>query len=509
MLSLHRRRSARKTTPARITAAALIGSAATVATLVATDIVPVPSWALPGVDVASHQHPGGVSAIDWQAVAASGQKFAFIKATEATGYVNPFFSTDSFKAQEAGIMPGSYHYAKPSIGSARAQARYYAATLATGPQPSLPPVLDLEESGGLTVAQLQQWVREFVDEIRAQTGRDPIMYTYYSFWIDKMGDTTEFSHLPLWLAYFSDTLPDYIPGGWDEPTFWQYSDSGSVDGIQTKVDLNEYNGDDAQLQALAKSSPSGTMVGDVAHDLAPVREATGEEAQVANKIEQATGVDIPLTNDFLMLLLGVAGGRIPPEALIDQGAKELEKQARDIDTDELAAQGAEMAENAQTAGGEAQAAQAKNKTASGATGAAGAETGAKAASPHASANAQKESRSHTKKADNSRAILSALTALSGALKDINANGKEIPVDALLAVVQKSPNGIKVGDLLKLLQTFEESQDWNAMLSNGQVEANPNALQNLAQIATQVKVAPAGTPLPPEAVQRAISAAAAH
>lgn len=544
MLSLPWRRSARKTTPARITAAALLGSAATVATLVATDIVPVPSWALPGVDVASHQHPGGVSAIDWQAVAASGQKFAFIKATEATGYVNPFFSTDSFKAQEAGIMPGSYHYAKPSIGSARAQAQYYAATLATGPQPSLPPVLDLEESGGLTVEQLQQWVREFVDEIRIQTGRDPIMYTYYSFWIDKMGDTTEFSHLPLWLAYYSDTLPEYIPGGWDQPTFWQYSDSGSVNGIQTKVDLNEYNGNDAELQALAESSPSGTMVGDVAQDLEPVREATVEEAQIANQIEQATGVDVPLTNDFLMLLLGVAGGRIPPEALIDQGAKELEKQAQDVDTEELAAQGAELAQNAQAAAdehaaangegqgtsaalkqGEIAAGVANNGEVVEAPGQAPAQDPAQvgqqaqhnaaeapahnAAQAPATGGAQEESRSATKEADNSRAVLSALTALAGALNDINHSGKEIPVDALLAVAQNAKDGIKVGDLLKLLQTFGETQDWHSKLSSGQVEADPNALQNLAQAAGHVKVAPAGTPLPPEAVQAAVAAATAQ
>ena len=115
MLSLPWRRSARTTVPARLTAAALLGSAATIATLVATDIVPVPSWALNGVDVASHQHPGN-SAIDWTSVKASGQNFAFIKATEGTGYINPYFTADSFKAQQAGVTPGSYHYARPGYG---------------------------------------------------------------------------------------------------------------------------------------------------------------------------------------------------------------------------------------------------------------------------------------------------------------------------------------------------------------------------------------------------------
>ena len=64
MISLPWRRTTRKSVPARLTATALAGTAFTVAALVATDIVPVPSWALEGVDVASHQHPGG-AAIDW------------------------------------------------------------------------------------------------------------------------------------------------------------------------------------------------------------------------------------------------------------------------------------------------------------------------------------------------------------------------------------------------------------------------------------------------------------
>src|SRR5947209_3761675 len=46
-----------------------------------------------GVDVSGWQHPGG-AAVDWNRVAASGVRFAVVKATEltATGlYTNPWF----------------------------------------------------------------------------------------------------------------------------------------------------------------------------------------------------------------------------------------------------------------------------------------------------------------------------------------------------------------------------------------------------------------------------------
>lgn len=320
MRSLPWRRHARTTTPARLTATVLFGSAATVAALVATDVLPSPSWAdLDGIDVAGHQHPGG-SAIDWQTVADSGQSFAFIKATEGTGYTNPYFSSDSAKASAAGVTPGSYHYARPEY-DARSQARYYASVLSTGVNPSLPPTLDLEETGGLGPEDLQNWVRDWIDEIKTLTGRDPIIYTYYSFWIGSMGNTTEFSEYPLWLAYYNEQLPDEIPGGWDAPTFWQYSGSGQVDGVITDVDLNTYYGSDAELQALAGSASAGTAVGNASDALRPIRDAAVAEAGLTNTVEHgasALGIpipDIPLTTDMLVNLLGLVAGEVGPEAV--------------------------------------------------------------------------------------------------------------------------------------------------------------------------------------------------
>ncbi|MEY8566348.1 glycoside hydrolase family 25 protein [Corynebacteriaceae bacterium 7-707] len=321
MLSLPWRRTARTTVPARLTAVTLFGSAATVAALVATDVLPVPSWALDGVDVASHQHPGG-AAIDWQSVAASGQSFAFIKASEGTGYVNPYFTSDSAKAAAAGVTPGSYHYAKPGTTDPRAEAQHYAATLATGVQPSLPPTLDLEESGGLGPEELQNWVRDWIDEIKNRTGRDPIIYTYQNFWINDMANTTEFSEYPLWLAYYNPTLPNEIPGGWNEVTFWQYSSEGQVDGIYTNVDMNTYYGTDEQLQALTGTPADGSAAGNVVDALKPITDAALGQAESANETEHQEaaggepGLDQPLSTDLLVNLLGLVGGTVGPEAVL-------------------------------------------------------------------------------------------------------------------------------------------------------------------------------------------------
>lgn len=433
MLSLPWRRTRRNSVPARLTAAAIFGSAASVAALVATDVIPVPTWAIPGVDIASHQHPGG-AAIDWQQVAASGQKFAFIKASESTWYTNPYFSSDSVKAQQAGVMPGSYHYARPGSGDPRAEARYYASVLATGPQPSLPPVLDLEESGGLPPAQLADWTREWIDEIKTLTGRQPIIYTYYSFWMNEMGNTTEFAEYPLWLAYYSDSLPADIPGGWNEVTFWQHSDAGNVPGIITNVDMNHYNGSDEQLAALAADMPTNTTAGQAASVLGAGQDIVNQEADVANAVEHATGVNMPIASDFMLQLLGVVGGRLSPEVLINNGLGQLSGPIL-----------------------------------------------------HEIANATGQSLEDVNgSVDTDSAMMPGLTALAGALGEAQQGGG-VPVDAILDLLNSAgaANGagsVDLGEVLTLIQRVGGTSDWAGKLQRGEIQVDPNALEGLARAA---------------------------
>ncbi|MBI8999703.1 hydrolase [Corynebacterium sp. CCM 8864] len=198
-----------------------------------------------GVDVASWQHPEG-AAINWREVSAAGHRFAFVKATEGIGYINPYFAADSQQARNAGMLIGSYHMARPNY-SATAQAAEYAAVLATQPQPSLPPVLDIEYAEDLGPVELSAWVREFVTEIERLTGRTPIIYTYRYFWQKNMANTSEFSDYPLWLAAYENRPPRDIPGGWNHMTFWQRADNAVVPGMVTVADVNLFNGSEQQL----------------------------------------------------------------------------------------------------------------------------------------------------------------------------------------------------------------------------------------------------------------------
>ncbi|SER79499.1 glycoside hydrolase family 25 protein [Corynebacterium cystitidis] len=212
-----------------------------------------------GVDVAGHQHPGG-NAIEWSSVAADGQRYAFIKATEGYGFTNEFYAQDVEAANNAGLLTGAYHYARPATDP-HIQAAHFATVMAQAPATSLPPVLDIEVSEGLSPVQLQDWTRTFLKELKALTGKTPMIYTYRYFWHDAMANTSEFSEYPLWLAAYQNHAPAPV-GGWSTISFWQRSDNGRVAGIDTPVDMNLFNGSEGQLGAFAAgnlASPGGVL----------------------------------------------------------------------------------------------------------------------------------------------------------------------------------------------------------------------------------------------------------
>ncbi|KAG5646348.1 hypothetical protein DXG03_003671 [Asterophora parasitica] len=75
-----------------------------------------------GIDVSSWQ-PG----INWANVKANGIEFAYIKATEGTGYLSSEFSNQYIGATNNNIIRGGYHFARPDVSSGAVQANYFLA----------------------------------------------------------------------------------------------------------------------------------------------------------------------------------------------------------------------------------------------------------------------------------------------------------------------------------------------------------------------------------------------
>jgi lysozyme len=210
-----------------------------------------PDSIVDGIDVSSHQH--NVAPVsDWVQARSAGTDFAYVKATEGTEYVNPNWFGDINLARLTGIRGGNYHFARPSDapGDAVAQANIFATATIGSPAPTLAPVLDLEDSGGLTPEQLQSWVRDFLTTLKLRTGRDAVIYTYPSFWKSEMGDTAEFADHPLWIADYNGGDAPEVPGGWSTWTIWQTTSTGEVPGVEGPVDRNVFNGNIQGLDRL-------------------------------------------------------------------------------------------------------------------------------------------------------------------------------------------------------------------------------------------------------------------
>jgi GH25 family lysozyme M1 (1,4-beta-N-acetylmuramidase) len=208
--------------------------------------------AVDGPDVSGWQHPNGYT-IDWSATRVGGAEFAFVKATEGTGYTNPYFAKDFAALAANKMVRGAYHFARPAAGtaSAVAQARHFISVTGTlGTPGDLPPVLDLEVTGGLGSADLIAWAKAFLAEAERLTGRVPVVYTSPGFWKASMANSAAFTAHPLWIATWGPK--PVLAGGWTTYAFWQYTDKATVPGMPGPVDMSVFNGTLDQLRSMAK-----------------------------------------------------------------------------------------------------------------------------------------------------------------------------------------------------------------------------------------------------------------
>jgi lysozyme len=203
-----------------------------------------------GIDVSHWQ-----GHIDWARVAASGVDFAIIKATEGSTSADEWYHRNRNRARRAGLLVTAYHFAHPGltgrgtrheriVRDARTEARFFLRNANLSPR-DLIPALDLERTGGLGSAELQDWTMAFLVTVQRSIGAKPMVYSTAAFWRSHLADTAKIARAGFdvfWVAHWDARSPD-VPGrewlgrGW---TFWQWTDCGRVLGIHDCVDRNTY-----------------------------------------------------------------------------------------------------------------------------------------------------------------------------------------------------------------------------------------------------------------------------
>lgn len=191
-----------------------------------------------GVDVSSYQGD-----IDWNILSKQGIKFAFIKATEGSSYVDEKFKINYENALKTDLKIGVYHFfSYDSEGNTQADNFIKNVPNKEG---MLPPVVDIEFYGNKyinvpNVTETQKQLQIMLAKLEQNYGKKPIIYATYKSY--NLYIANKFKNNYIWIrdVYFKPKLKDNR-----EWTFWQYSDKFILDGYigkEKRIDMNVFNG---------------------------------------------------------------------------------------------------------------------------------------------------------------------------------------------------------------------------------------------------------------------------
>lgn len=195
--------------------------------------------AVHGVDVSRWQ-----GEIDWPALRRHGANFAYIKATDGIDHIDPMFRHNWQAAARAGVKRGAYHFFY-WCRRASDQAEWFIRNVPKE-KGALPPVLDVEWNHQSNCkwrpsrAEILEKMQVFLDRLERHYGQRPVIYTTPDFYRDNLRGA--FRDYPFWLRSVAAHPSEVYPGrDW---VFWQYSGTGLSQGVDGKIDLNVFNGDE-------------------------------------------------------------------------------------------------------------------------------------------------------------------------------------------------------------------------------------------------------------------------
>jgi lysozyme len=200
-------------------------------------------YSVKGVDVSSYQ-----GEIEWDELQIQDIRFAFIKATEGSNFVDNYFVENWKEAEKTTLRIGAYHFF--SFDSAgKTQAQKFIQTVPNTIQ-ALPPVIDVEfygdkEKNPPEHSKVQKELHSMVEMLEKHYGKGVILYTtkeVYELYIKN-----SFAQCDIWIrdVFTKPTLSDNR--NW---IFWQYTDRERLEGYsgdEMFIDVNVFYGDEEEF----------------------------------------------------------------------------------------------------------------------------------------------------------------------------------------------------------------------------------------------------------------------
>ena len=158
-----------------------------------------------------------------------------------------------------------YHFGHPEnkSHSATDEANFFISLIRSNsiPTADIIPALDIEQAytnNGATEVKipssvsLEDWVTEFAGVMAQNDFPSIMLYSNPTYLNEYLKSGHSLGSMPLWLSEYASKITLKAAGFPDVPAIWQYSGSGTIDGVSGKVDLNTC--DDLTPLMLSKSA---------------------------------------------------------------------------------------------------------------------------------------------------------------------------------------------------------------------------------------------------------------
>lgn len=259
-----------------------------------------------GIDISMHNN-----LIDFNKVKADGVQAVIIKATEGVQYVDPCLDEHYKAICGTGLAVGFYHFMSEKTEPVKQAIDFYNAI--KDKEYNIIPVLDIE-SNTFSRSKLGVTDRciEFLEKFKELSGIDCIVYTYVSFANDYLD--IRLSKYKLWIAHYGVDTPGTTLAWGTSYIGHQYSEKGSVQGINGNVDLNNFTDGILLNSNSSVNSISSNVVEEVGrvNIIEVCKNFIGKNCGKLQYILKAIGYDLKCDNDF---------GEITYNAVIDYQSK--------------------------------------------------------------------------------------------------------------------------------------------------------------------------------------------
>lgn len=207
------------------------------------------TYPIHGIDVSHHQQT-----IDWDVLLAKETdyvQFVFMKATEGTTHVDSKFAENRLAVQKKNIPMAAYHFFTFCSRGADQAAHFI--NIVPNDSLALPPAVDLEFGGNCKyenrLPNLLEEIVDYINIVEQHYRKKVIIYATQDFYDLYLRD--QLLENPIWIR---DVYKEPKLENGRRWVFWQYANRGRLEGIETFIDINVFEGMSHELENLRRET---------------------------------------------------------------------------------------------------------------------------------------------------------------------------------------------------------------------------------------------------------------